>query len=147
MTSRSLTRRRVRLSNRTMIKMIHEVSYSGLHKWIRKRFGRADHCESRNCPKTCFRFEWALKKGRRYSRDIKDYKQLCSSCHKRYDYTDERKNKMRASMKGRKITWNTKVSETNKNRIWTKEMREKISNENKFRPHTSKRNKYGQFTK
>ena len=130
-----------------MLKMIQAVSYSGMHKWIKEHFGKAKRCENKKCPGKSKVFEWALKKGKRYSRHKKDYKQLCSSCHKRYDYTDERKEKLKATLKGRKITWDTKISETNKKRVWTKEMREKISSDNKLHPHTIKRNSHGQFTK
>jgi len=31
------------------------------------------------------RYEWALRKGREYKRDVNDFIQLCTSCHHKYD--------------------------------------------------------------
>ena len=72
-----------------------DVSYSGLHHWIKREVGKATECENIFCnyprlsakgvlmikPK---RYEWANISGN-YERDILDYVQLCSSCHAKYD--------------------------------------------------------------
>lgn len=73
-------------------------NYSTAHLWINKYFGKAIKCENRKnnilkfrCSKKSNNFQWAKKKGHRYSRNIEDYFQLCVSCHSKYDFN--RKNK------------------------------------------------------
>lgn len=66
-------------------------SVKAIHKWINRHFGKADHCENENCEGKSNWFEWALLRGCEYARDIKVFKQLCRSCHTKYDMTDERK--------------------------------------------------------
>lgn len=70
-----------------------------LHARIRAKHGKANRCEF--CfDKNAKRYEWALKKGRDYSDNRSDYLELCVSCHRKYDYTDEQKNKIRLSLYG-----------------------------------------------
>ena len=68
--------------------------YNSIHRWIRKNYGSANKCENIHCKGECERFEWALKKGYEYQRDVNNFTQLCSSCHIKYDYTEERKLKL-----------------------------------------------------
>lgn len=70
-------------------------SYRAVHAWIRSYYGVATKCENPKCiyprkdkrgnlmlkPKA---YQWANKSGK-YERDIKDFIQLCASCHKQYD--------------------------------------------------------------
>jgi len=73
-----------------------KIQYYGLHSWIRKTFGNACRCENTNCiyPKKTKhgillkpkRYEWALKTNKKYTRNKEDYLQLCTSCHRLYDY-------------------------------------------------------------
>jgi len=72
-----------------------EVTYSGIHKWISRNFGKASECKYSYCiyprknsnghvlkkPKG---FTWANISGE-YQRDIRDYIQLCYSCHAKFD--------------------------------------------------------------
>jgi len=78
-----------------------QISYGAIHIYLRKEYGKADHCEFCNS-KIAKRFEWALKSGLRYSININDYLQLCPSCHRKYDETEERKLKISISHKGKK---------------------------------------------
>lgn len=71
--------------------------YAAVHKWISRTYGKASHCE--NCIKTAKRFEWANISGE-YKRERDDWKQLCPSCHRKADYTDEQRQKMSISKKG-----------------------------------------------
>lgn len=77
-------------------------SYSSVHKWISRHFNykkvKCEHCGSKRF------LEWAIKKGEKPSHSIEKYLVLCSSCHKKYDYTAERKKRLSNSLKGRKIT-------------------------------------------
>mgnify|MGYP001579767579 CR=1 FL=1 len=38
-----------------------------------------------NCPGKSKCFEWALIKGKKHDHNIKNYMQLCKSCHRIYD--------------------------------------------------------------
>lgn len=59
------------------------ISYSGLHTWLIRTYGRAKYCENDKTHKSK-RFEWANISGE-YKRNISDYKQLCTSCHHKFD--------------------------------------------------------------
>ena len=59
------------------------ITYSGVHKWIRKELGAPSRCWE--CGTTeAKRFEWA-NISRRYKRRVDDWKRLCTSCHHKYD--------------------------------------------------------------
>lgn len=80
---------------------ISKIDHSRLHKRLIKKHGNAQRCESEDCksvnPK---RYEWALKKGHQYSDNPDDYLQLCPSCHRKYDYTEGHKEKLKAAKRG-----------------------------------------------
>lgn len=62
----------------------NDVSYYGLHQWVRRWLGKANKCEFKD--ETCKgRFEWANIDGK-YNRDLNDFISLCKSHHTRYDY-------------------------------------------------------------
>jgi len=61
------------------------VGYSGLHKWVRKKFGqpkKCEHCGENNLKGQ--KIHWANKSGD-YSRDRKDWVRLCVKCHCLFD--------------------------------------------------------------
>lgn len=61
------------------------ISYGGLHDWIRKEKGSPLACE--NCPKiggNSRNYHWANISGK-YLRDVNDFIRLCVSCHKLFD--------------------------------------------------------------
>jgi hypothetical protein len=59
------------------------ASYSAIHKWLNSHYVKKNICEFCGL-KT--KTEFALKRTLiNYSRNHKDYWQLCSSCHKNYD--------------------------------------------------------------
>lgn len=66
-----------------------DVGYFGLHDWIEKHYGRPKECEvcGLNDPKR--KYHWANLTN--YKRDRNDFKRMCVSCHRKYDY--RRKNK------------------------------------------------------
>lgn len=72
--------------------------YTAIHKWLRDTYGKANHCE--NCSNHSKRFDWALKKGCMYERNKESFIQLCRSCHLKYDFTQERRDKISISQKG-----------------------------------------------
>jgi hypothetical protein len=71
------------------------------HDELRRCFGKATKCEMENCasvnPK---RFEWAKRKDRPYTSNADDYIQLCPSCHRKYDFTEEIREKLKAKKYG-----------------------------------------------
>lgn len=57
------------------------VGYDGLHTWVRRRLGKADHCCLCNGIKAK-KYYWhniSLK----YKRDLSDWQSLCPSCHRK----------------------------------------------------------------
>ena len=58
------------------------VGYSGLHKWVQKKLGKANKCEFDNSH--FGKFEWA-NKSHKYKRKLTDWIQLCNLCHQKYD--------------------------------------------------------------
>jgi len=79
----------------------NEISY--LHVKLRKKAGPPTYCSNPDCLRrdTAKTFEWALLKGHSYSDDPKDYHSLCSSCHRKYDETDDRRKKISETRKRR----------------------------------------------
>jgi len=62
------------------------ITYNGIHSWVRNKFGRATHCDrcfSNELEKT---YHWANISGC-YLRGRSDWQQLCVSCHLKYDGT------------------------------------------------------------
>lgn len=68
-----------------------EVGYHGIHKWLRREFGKANMCESKKCEGWCKQYDWAKIKGKKYERKRENFKKLCTSCHRKYDMTQEQK--------------------------------------------------------
>ena len=62
-----------------------EVTYTRIHGWLIKNFGKADKCENKKCERKSKTYDYALKKGETYARDRKRYFMLCRSCHIKYD--------------------------------------------------------------
>ena len=62
-----------------------DVSYVGLHAWIRRKLGKATKCK--HCGKVDKRprfIQWA-NIDHKYRRTLSNYISLCGSCHKNYD--------------------------------------------------------------
>lgn len=60
------------------------VGYDGVHMWIKKIRGKASKCE--HCKRTDRKkYEWCSK-DHKYTRNAEDYLELCTSCHRKYDY-------------------------------------------------------------
>lgn len=61
------------------------VSYSGIHNWVRKHLGNCKECS--NCLFTSdntHQFHWA-NISHEYKRELSDWVRLCVKCHKAYD--------------------------------------------------------------
>lgn len=71
-----------------------DAKYQALHSYIHNHFGKANHCENDLCEGKSKEYQWALKPNSTYSRNIKDYFQLCRSCHRKMDMTNKTKEKI-----------------------------------------------------
>ena len=63
--------------------------YRIVHDWLNKHYGKANKCENPLCKNNGKRFEYALKKDYQHEKNRDNYIMLCSSCHKKYDLTEE----------------------------------------------------------
>ena len=68
------------------------TKYQAIHCWLRTNYGKANHCTF--CGGLFKKYQWALKKGFLYERNVNNYLQLCVSCHIKYDFTEEKGTKM-----------------------------------------------------
>lgn len=69
-----------------------EIGYFGIHTWIQRYYGKANHCENEEdgrlefeCNHKSKNYDWALIKGKDYKRKRENFMQLCHSCHLKYD--------------------------------------------------------------
>ena len=60
-------------------------TYSTIHKWMTRNYGKALMCEMKNCKRISFKYDWALLKGKKYTKKRSNFFQLCKSCHMIYD--------------------------------------------------------------
>lgn len=60
----------------------NDTSYQKKHEWIRSNYGSANKCENCSVPHRIY--DWASV-DEKYTRDIKDYIQLCRACHVKWD--------------------------------------------------------------
>lgn len=59
------------------------VGYKSLHEWVSRNWGKAEKCEVCGV-KDSVKYEWA-NLNNIYNRDRNNWKQMCCSCHQRYD--------------------------------------------------------------
>jgi len=62
------------------------------HSWLINNYGTANHCENRDnhifdfeCNNKSNKYAYALKHDKEYEKNIKNFYELCYSCHKKYD--------------------------------------------------------------
>ena len=80
----------------------NEVSYRGLHKWVERKLGFPNKCEScGEIENNRRKIHWANKSGK-YKRDLKDWIRLCAKCH--YKKDDIYKNQKRDSLTGKFVS-------------------------------------------
>lgn len=61
-------------------------SYDYIHLWLKNNYGKASCCENKSCSKQSIFYEWAKRKGKRYTLKRENFIQLCRLCHRRYDW-------------------------------------------------------------
>lgn len=81
---------------------LNDVKYFTIHNYLRNNFKKKNKCD--HCGTTeKRRYEWALIKGREYSRSLTDYFELCVPCHRIYDVSEKMRENSRiqgAKLKG-----------------------------------------------
>lgn len=77
------------LANKSAWKANQE-GYQYPHHWMYRNFGKASRCEKAEtgCTGKSIAYQWANISGD-YKKDRTDWMELCASCHKKMDYTDE----------------------------------------------------------
>lgn len=107
-----------------------QVSYNGLHRWLRENFGNPSYCEKcglKGEKKKHWNIEWALIKGKTYVHNRENFIMLCKSCHLAYDggiWNKGTKGLIVAWNKGKKglqTAWNK-----GKINVYSKETKEKM---------------------
>ena len=83
--------------------------YQKVHKWLYRNYGKANYCSNSSNHSTK-KYEWANISGE-YFFDITDWKQLCPSCHRKMDFTEETRIKQRISNKGKNNGLRKKVKQ------------------------------------
>jgi hypothetical protein len=73
--------------------------YKAAHKWLAYYFGKASKCECAECTGRGKRFEYALKKGCEHAKNRYNYIMLCASCHRKYDLTPQKVEKLKEPRK------------------------------------------------
>lgn len=84
-------------SAKIIVNGITKLEHHKFHYDLKKKFGKADKCEMADCKSISPKhFQWALKKGHSYSSNKEDYIKMCTSCHRKYDFTEEIRAKLKA---------------------------------------------------
>jgi hypothetical protein len=110
---------------------IDKNKYYNIHLWIKRKYGRATHCEF--CSNPMKRFEWALRKGFKYDYNINNFIQLCRSCHINYDMNDEWKRNISNAKKGNTNLLNFVFTEKSKYKMSIAHLGKKLSDETKMK--------------
>ncbi len=75
----------------------NNITYFGIHSWVRKVLGSPRKCE--HCNREDRKaYDWA-NISKKYKRDIEDWIRLCRSCHIKYDFTPERREQAIKNLK------------------------------------------------
>lgn len=82
-----------------MVGNIPKWKHNKFHKSIINNYGNAAKCE--HCKSTTAkRYEWCLREGHEYSSNPEDYLQLCTSCHRKYDFNESIRTKLKVKKQG-----------------------------------------------
>jgi len=103
--------------------------YYAVHKWLKKHFGKADICEGEDCSGISNNYQWCLKHNCNYIKDRDCFLKLCVSCHRKYDFTEEKGKIISNFMKTRitSIETKEKMSKTRKGKKLSEEWSKNIS--------------------
>lgn len=98
---------RSQMKNKDHKNLMKTNEYFRVHGWLVYKYGNADRCENPLCSGKSKTFEWALKTGCEYEKKRENFVKLCRSCHRRYDWDEEKSEYMRKINLGiqRKYRW------------------------------------------
>jgi hypothetical protein len=99
------TKQKISVSKR--IKNKSDIKYVAKHHRIRFDFGIDDVCEICGTT-TAKRYEWS-NKDHKYSEKREDWQRLCSSCHRRYDYSISKNIIVKCIICGIDVTTKSKI--------------------------------------
>lgn len=71
----------------------NKAGIQAIHNWLEVNFGKFKICEGKDCRKKSNVYEWCLKTNYKYKKNKNNFLRLCRSCHRRYDFTLEKKEK------------------------------------------------------
>lgn len=77
--------------------------YQSIHHFLGRKIGKANKCENPECEGKSDNYEWALKKGCQYDQNVENFIQLCTPCHRKYDFKEETRSKIKKSRKVKPI--------------------------------------------
>lgn len=89
-----LLREQARVMRLRVIHMPRGGKYSAIHAWLIRRYGNADRCEYPQCNGLSKVFHWAKRRGFLYEHKRENFIMLCVSCHSRYDWDDEKRQRL-----------------------------------------------------
>lgn len=102
--------------------------YVGLHRWLVRKNGSAYKCENPNCKGISQTYNWSLKPGKLYERNINNFMQLCKSCHAIIDGAGYYSNLVPRTKKWSKNISNGLKNSQNLKNAQTQEWKNSISN-------------------
>ncbi len=76
-----------------------KITYSGIHEWLRRNFGKSIHCDKCLVPGKKlsdgrWSIQYALREGFEYKRRRENFQPLCQSCHRKQDMTPATQEKL-----------------------------------------------------
>jgi len=81
-----------------------KAGYLAIHTWIQRKLGNLRKCD--DCgTEVAKKYEWANISGE-YKRDVSDFKRLCVSCHRHFDYRLGRLEAPKTAFKKGTVPWN-----------------------------------------
>lgn len=117
---------------------INATVYGRVHHWLRNNHGKANYCEGKECSGKIKKYEWAKKNDKEYECVRDNFMQLCISCHRKYEVTDEERKRRSERMKNKSgvkaIAYGHRPTEETKRKI-------SESKTGKKRPDVAARNK------
>lgn len=115
---------------RNMSRRDETPEYDTIHHWLKYHYGKAKKCEMKTCTGKSKNYSWALKRDKNYEKNVKNFLQLCRSCHSKYDTTQSTREKMHRLNRNtskkecfrhhpfnKDTTWIRTVSKTQKARV------------------------------
>lgn len=92
------------INEKTTKEPITRKEYYRIHHWLRRFYGKACKCQHPDCTGKSDKYEWALNNDFEYDFKVENFLQMCTSCHRNYDMTQEKKDNISKARTGIKYT-------------------------------------------